>query len=85
MSHLRTRHKCVVVSHAFLRYTSPMPNAHNDKSMRVNVTLYGESVEDLVKVMAAMPSTGPGGLPVTIGPADAIRYALKVAAKSPRR
>jgi multidrug efflux pump subunit AcrA (membrane-fusion protein) len=51
-------------------------------SMRVNVTFEeGEELEALAVVMAAVPSRDEGGKLRTIGPADAIRWAVREMAK----
>jgi multidrug efflux pump subunit AcrA (membrane-fusion protein) len=51
-------------------------------SMRVNVTFEeGEELEALAVVMAAVPSRDEGGKLRTIGPADAIRWAVMEMAK----
>ena len=49
--------------------------------MRVHVSLDGEEQADLVKVMAAMPPRDELGRVVGISPQDALRWALRLAAK----
>ena len=50
--------------------------------MKVNVTLDEQGIKDLVKLMAAMPSTKDEfGVVVAITPQDALREALRRSAK----
>ena len=52
-----------------------------DGTMRVNVTLDTDGIEDLVKVLATMPEKkNAQGVPLGTDAADALRYALKAVA-----
>jgi hypothetical protein len=52
-----------------------------DTLMRVHVTLEGDDVDALAAVMAAMPARDEQGRVRSITTQDAIRWALRVAAK----
>ena len=52
-----------------------------DAGMKFTVTLRKLDIDSLAQVMASMPSKDDLGRPVGITPVDAVRWALRFAAK----